>query len=54
MNVVTVSELTKNYNTGMKKGGLTALDAVTLQIESGEIFEQFRSVIQVGNDILKR
>ncbi len=38
MNVVTVSELTKNYSTGMKKGDFTALDSVTLQIEPGEIF----------------
>ena len=38
MNVVTVNELTKIYHTGMKKGGITALDTVTLQIEPGEIF----------------
>lgn len=38
MNVVTVSELTKVYNTGMKKGGITALDSVTFYIEPGEIF----------------
>ncbi len=38
MNVVTVSDLTKIYHTGMKKGGITALDSITLQIEPGEIF----------------
>ena len=38
MNVVTVNELTKIYHTGMKKGGITALDSVTLQVEPGEIF----------------
>ena len=38
MNVVTVSELTKIYHTGMKKGGLTALDSVSFHIEPGEIF----------------
>jgi len=38
MNVVTVNELTKVYQTGMKKGGITALDAVSLHIEPGEIF----------------
>ncbi len=38
MNVVTVNELTKVYHTGMKKGGITALDSVSLHIEPGEIF----------------
>lgn len=38
MNVITVNELTKIYHTGMKKGGITALDEVSLFIEPGEIF----------------
>ncbi len=38
MNVVTVSDITKVYNTGMQKGGITAVDCVSLHIESGEIF----------------
>lgn len=38
MNVVDVQELTKIYRTGMKKGGITALDGVSLSVEQGEIF----------------
>ena len=38
MNVIDVQELTKIYNSGMKKGGITALDGVTLSVPQGEIF----------------
>ena len=38
MNVVVTEELTKIYNTAMKKGGITALDGVSLAIEQPEIF----------------
>lgn len=38
MNIVVVENLTKIYHTGMKKGGITALDNVSLTIEQPEIF----------------
>jgi ABC-2 type transport system ATP-binding protein len=38
MNIVVVEDLTKIYQTGMKKGGITALDGVSLTIEQPEIF----------------
>ncbi|UCG60306.1 MAG: ABC transporter ATP-binding protein [Candidatus Zixiibacteriota bacterium] len=38
MNIVVIEDLTKIYNTGMKKGGITALDGVSLTIEQPEIF----------------
>jgi len=38
MNVIDVQELTKIYNTGMRKGGVVALDSVSLSVEQGEIF----------------
>lgn len=38
MNIVVIEDLTKIYNTGMKKGGITALDSVSLAIEQPEIF----------------
>ncbi len=38
MNVVVTEELTKVYHSGMKKGGITALDNVSLAIEQPEVF----------------
>ncbi len=38
MNIVVVEDLTKIYNTGMKKGGIVALDGVSLAVEQPEIF----------------
>jgi ABC-2 type transport system ATP-binding protein len=38
MNVIVVDDLTKIYETRMKKGGITALDCVSLAVGSGEIF----------------
>ena len=38
MNIVVVEDLTKIYQTGMKKGGITALDGVSLTVEQPEIF----------------
>jgi ABC-2 type transport system ATP-binding protein len=38
MNVIDVQELTKVYHTGMRKGGVVALDSVSISIEQGEIF----------------
>ena len=38
MNVVVVDEVTKIYQTGMKKGGITALDVISLTVEQSEIF----------------
>jgi len=38
MNVVVTEELTKVYQSGMKKGGITALDNVSLAIEQPEVF----------------
>mgnify|MGYP001030120582 CR=1 FL=1 len=38
MNIVVTEDLTKIYRTGMKKGGITALDGVSLTIEQPEIF----------------
>ncbi len=38
MNIVVTEDLTKIYHTGMKKGGVTALDSVSIAIEQPEIF----------------
>ena len=38
MNIITTDILTKIYNPRMKKGGITALDEVSINIEQGEIF----------------
>ncbi|UCD63247.1 MAG: ABC transporter ATP-binding protein [Candidatus Zixiibacteriota bacterium] len=38
MNVVVTEDLTKIYNAGMKKGGITALDGLSLAIGQPEIF----------------
>ncbi len=38
MNVIDVQELTKIYSTGMRKGGIVALDSVSLSVVQGEIF----------------
>lgn len=38
MNIIVTDNLTKVYSTGMKKGGITALDEVSLSIKQGEIF----------------
>ena len=38
MNIVDVQELTKVYPTGMRKGGVVALDNATLSVKQGEIF----------------
>jgi len=38
MNIIDVEELSKIYDSGMKRGGITALDGVTLSIQNGEIF----------------
>ncbi len=38
MNVIEVTELTKIYDTGLRKGNVVALDRVNLQINHGEIF----------------
>lgn len=38
MNVVVTEELTKVYQSGMKKGGITALDNVSLSVEQPEVF----------------
>lgn len=38
MNVIEVTELTKIYDTGLRKGNVVALDRVNLQINNGEIF----------------
>ncbi len=38
MNIIIVEDLTKIYETGMKKGGITALDSVSLSVGQGEIF----------------
>jgi len=38
MNIIEVHDLTKIYQTGLKKGNIVALDGVTLEIEQGEIF----------------
>lgn len=38
MNVVDVHELTKIYPGGVRKGGVVALDGVTLAVEQGEVF----------------
>ncbi len=38
MNIVVVEDLTKIYHAGMKKGGITALDGVSLAVEQPEIF----------------
>jgi len=38
MNVIEVQDLTKIYQTGLKKGNIVALDSVSLDVEHGEIF----------------
>ncbi|MBU0982707.1 MAG: ABC transporter ATP-binding protein [candidate division Zixibacteria bacterium] len=38
MNIVETFDLTKIYQTGMKKGNVVALDGVSLGVEHGEIF----------------
>lgn len=38
MNVIVVEQLTKIYQTGMKKGGIVAVNELSLAIEQGEIF----------------
>jgi ABC-2 type transport system ATP-binding protein len=38
MNIVVTEDLTKIYQTGMKKGGITALNGVSLAVEQPEIF----------------
>ncbi|RKX19812.1 MAG: ABC transporter ATP-binding protein [Candidatus Zixiibacteriota bacterium] len=38
MNIIDVQDLTKIYQTGMRKGGIVALDGVNLSVEHGEIF----------------
>jgi ABC-2 type transport system ATP-binding protein len=38
MNVIDVDDLTKVYQTGMKRGNITALNEVSLSIPQGEIF----------------
>ena len=38
MNVIEVTELTKIYDTRLKKGNVVALNRVDLQIQHGEIF----------------
>ena len=38
MNIIVTDNLTKIYNTGMKKGGITALNNVSINITAGEIF----------------
>ena len=38
MNVIEVRDLTKIYQTGLKKGNIVALDSVSLDVEQGEIF----------------
>lgn len=38
MNIITTEDLTKVYNPHMKKGGITALDGLTLAVRQGEIF----------------
>ncbi|MBN1211676.1 MAG: ABC transporter ATP-binding protein [candidate division Zixibacteria bacterium] len=38
MHVIEVQELTKIYQTGLKKGNIVALDNVSLAVEQGEIF----------------
>ena len=38
MNVITVTDVTKLYDTRMKKGGVTALDGVSIEILPAEIF----------------
>lgn len=38
MNIVLTENLTKVYHAGMKKGGVTALDELSIGITSGEIF----------------
>jgi ABC-2 type transport system ATP-binding protein len=38
MNVIEVTDLTKIYDSGLRKGNVIALDKVSLQIQAGEIF----------------
>lgn len=38
MNIIEVTDLTKIYDTRLRKGNVIALDRVTLQIQHGEIF----------------
>jgi len=38
MHVIEVQDLTKIYQTGLKKGNIVALDSVSLTVEQGEIF----------------
>lgn len=37
MNVIVTEDLTKIYQTGMKKGGIVALDEISMSLEQGEI-----------------
>ncbi len=38
MNIIEVGDLTKIYDSHVRKGGVVALDRVSMQIQSGEIF----------------